>query len=126
MVSRWAFRQLYDFISHKAAKVGILVVEVDPRHTSTRCPRCGHADFRNRSRQAEFICKHCGLKLHSDLVGALNIAQRARQGLYVSGDAPPDTAWHFVVSAEGQVRASEAASDADLSNNLVSPPCRTL
>lgn len=89
MMGNWAFRQLADMIIYKAEREGIPVVWIDPRKTSQTCSRCGHATRANRPDQAHFRCVSCGYQVNSDFNAAVNISLK---GLYVSSDAPPDTA----------------------------------
>ena len=56
----WSFAPLPAFIAYKAARSGVPVVLVDPRHTSSACPSCGLVDRRNRPSQAIFRCVDCG------------------------------------------------------------------
>lgn len=89
MLASWAFRQLASFIEYKAARAGVKVLYVDPRRTSRKCPRCGHATRANRPRQGLFRCVACGYQGNADVVGAINIAAAA---LEVLRHGPPDTA----------------------------------
>ncbi len=89
MVSSWAFRDLIDKVTYKAAKEGIAVVFVDPRGTSRTCPKCGHATRANRPNQSNFRCVSCGYQGNADVVGAINIAARAVELL---AQGPPDKA----------------------------------
>ena len=73
----WAFAELGGFIAYKAALAGVAVTHVDPRHTSQRCPRCGHTARGNRPTQGRFRCQACGYQASADLVGAVNIARKA-------------------------------------------------
>jgi putative transposase len=57
----------------KAESAGRAVVQVNPRHTSQRCSRCGHVTAGNRVSQAEFCCQSCGLEMHADVNAAANI-----------------------------------------------------
>ncbi|CAN3131923.1 RNA-guided endonuclease InsQ/TnpB family protein [Mycobacterium sp. smrl_JER01] len=76
--SSWAFAQLGAFLSYKAARAGVPIVQVDPAYTSQRCTACGHIDRRNRTSQAQFVCRDCGYTAeHADILGADNIAHRA-------------------------------------------------
>lgn len=76
--SSWAFAQLGMFLTYKAARAGVPIVQVDPAYTSQRCIHCGHIDRRNRTSQAQFICRDCGyIAEHADILGADNIAHRA-------------------------------------------------
>lgn len=76
MVQSWPFAQLLDFLTYKAALVGVRVVEEDPRHTSQRCASCGHTDRKNRPAPAAFRCVACGYTIHADLNAARNLAAR--------------------------------------------------
>jgi putative transposase len=57
----------------KAESAGRTIVEVDPRHTSQRCARCGHVAAGNRVTQAMFRCLSCGHEAHADVNAAINI-----------------------------------------------------
>ena len=84
----WAFYQLRQFISYKAKLAGVLVKLVDPKHTSQICPRCGFVSKANRKSQSSFVCKLCDFRLNADLVGAINIAQRATINLPIVSPSP--------------------------------------
>ncbi|WP_166905285.1 RNA-guided endonuclease TnpB family protein [Mycobacterium sp. DL440] len=76
--SSWAFAQLGAFLTYKAARAGVPIIQVDPAYTSQRCTACGHTDRRNRTSQARFVCRDCGyIAEHADILGADNIAHRA-------------------------------------------------
>lgn len=77
MVNSWTFRELITFITYKAVKLGILVVEVDPRQTSRTCPECVHAHKGNRPTQSEFKCQKCGYTANADYVASRNIALKS-------------------------------------------------
>ena len=66
----WFFAQVQDHLAEMAARVGIYVEWVDPRHTSTRCSRCGELGTRYKKK---FTCPHCGFQLDADLNAARNI-----------------------------------------------------
>ncbi len=88
--SKWAFAELHTFIAYKAALSGSsFVVKVDADYTSKACPLCGYIDKCNRPGNGlTFVCQNneCGYQvrtrhaytLHSDLIGARNIAMRTR------------------------------------------------
>jgi IS605 OrfB family transposase len=80
----WSFAQLGAFIAYKAARAGVPVVHVDPRHTSQGCSACGHIDKKNRPEQAIFRCTSCGFAEHADVNAARNIAARGVAGWAVS------------------------------------------
>ena len=72
----WRFCQMRTFITHKAKRAGILVLPVDPRHTSRTCSACGHCEKRNRKSRDAFVRRHCGLALPADVNAARNIRIR--------------------------------------------------
>ena len=57
----------------KAEEAGRTVLDVDPRHTSDGCGRCGHISTGNRVSQALFRCQACGYSAHADEHAARNI-----------------------------------------------------
>jgi putative transposase len=65
--------EFLDVLRAKAESAGRTVVEVDPRHTSQTCSRCGHVNAGNRITQAEFRCLACGHQAHADVNAAINI-----------------------------------------------------
>ncbi len=98
--SSWAFRQLQTFIEYKAKEAGIVVVYVDPAHTSQTCPRCEHIS-RNNRHGLEFRCEICCYESHADRVGAMNIEHRTRDLRYIFESqgglvSPPDATRLFV------------------------------
>ena len=75
--SKWAFAELQGYLAYKALLAGSMAVKVDAYKTSQCCPRCGHASEDNRPNKGLlFSCQACHLVLHSDLVGARNVALR--------------------------------------------------
>ncbi len=72
----WAFYQLRQFVSYKAAWAGVPLHLVDPRNTSRTCSACGHCEKANRRSQAEFRCQRCGLMLNADYNAAINISRK--------------------------------------------------
>lgn len=66
----WFFAQIQDHLAAMAVRAGITVEWVDPRHTSTRCSRCGALGTRYKK---HFTCPHCGFQLNDDLNAARNI-----------------------------------------------------
>jgi putative transposase len=75
--SKWAFAELQSVIAYKATLAGSLAVKVDAHYTSQACPVCGYTSKANRPHHGLlFVCQSCHYMLHSDLVGARNIALR--------------------------------------------------
>jgi len=74
-----AYRRLIKWIKWQAAKRGVLVIEVDPRGTSTTCPKCG-----GKMKEVEYRrmkCTACGFEAGRDVVAILNIEKKAREKL---------------------------------------------
>ncbi len=89
--SSWAFAQLGSFLTYKAAREGVLLVQVDPAYTSQQCSACGHIDRKNRPNQAEFCCRACGFSLGADRNASINISMRG-QDQYVAAVNQPNAA----------------------------------
>jgi len=73
----WPFAKLIEYIHYKAQLEGIKVYLVDEANTSQTCPICGLTNKKNRKSRGNFKCEKCGISSHADLVGAINIYQRA-------------------------------------------------
>jgi len=74
-----AYRRLLWWIKWQAAKRGVVVVEVDPRGTSTTCPKCGGKMEEVGHRRMR--CTACGFEAGRDIVAVLNIEKKARSVL---------------------------------------------
>lgn len=87
----WAFAQLGQFLTYKAQRAGVVLVQIDPAYTSQTCHACGYVDKRNRRSQAVFDCGRCDFVGHADHNAALNIAARGveRWGEVMRPDAAP-------------------------------------
>jgi putative transposase len=72
-ISDAGWGQFVSILRAKAEDAGRIWIEVDPRHTSDRCERCGHAAPENRVTQAEFACQRCGDAAPADEHAARNI-----------------------------------------------------
>ncbi len=79
-LSRFAYRKLQLAIMTKAIEYNVPIMFVDPRSTSTTCPRCG-ARLTYNCRLA--ICRGCGFIADRDKVGAINIYLRASKRMWV-------------------------------------------
>ncbi|MEM0029058.1 MAG: RNA-guided endonuclease TnpB family protein, partial [Ignisphaera sp.] len=73
----FAYRKLQHTIIAKSIEYNVPVVVVDPRNTSSICPRCG-SKLIYVSRLA--ICRKCEFKRDRDFVGAINIYLRGMWG----------------------------------------------
>jgi len=67
----WAFGMLRRLIEAACARVGVKVVPVKPRGTSSRCAVCGSPVLRPVRHKA--VCEKCGCVWHGDANAALNI-----------------------------------------------------
>jgi putative transposase len=72
-ISDAGWGQFVSILRAKAEDAGRSWIEVDPRHTSNGCERCGHAAPENRVTQAEFACQRCGHTAPADEHAARNI-----------------------------------------------------
>ena len=66
----WAFFQLRQFVTYKAALAGIVLYLVPAAYTSQMCHRCLHIGSRSGKR---FVCDHCGYLGDADFNAAQNI-----------------------------------------------------
>lgn len=64
---------LYQFIGYKAEEAGCQFVQINPKNTSRKCSKCGHAEKENRVSQSMFICKRCGHTENADENASKNI-----------------------------------------------------
>jgi putative transposase len=83
-ISDAGWGQFVSILRAKAEEAGRAWIEVDPRHTSDRCERCGHAAPDNRVTQAEFACQRCAHRAPADEHAARNIL---RAGLALHAQA---------------------------------------
>ena len=75
--AKWAFAELHHALAYKAVFTGSLTIKVYADYTSKACPMCGHTHNANRPNKGLlFVCQRCHYTLHSDLIGARNIAMR--------------------------------------------------
>jgi len=69
-LSMFAYRKLQEAIVSKTIEYDVPIVFVNPRSTSSTCPRCGAKLFYNRRLG---VCRRCGFVADRDRVGAMNI-----------------------------------------------------
>jgi len=72
LLGSWSPNELQRFIAYKAKAKRKICVEVNPRHTSQRCSRCGFVHRWNRC-GLRFRCGNCGFELNADLNASRNI-----------------------------------------------------
>src|SRR5262249_43243597 len=56
----WAFYQLRQFLSYKAAWASVPLHLADPQNTGRTCSACGHCEKANRRSQDAFLCQRRG------------------------------------------------------------------
>ena len=72
-ISDAGWGQFISILRAKAEDAGRTWIEINPRHTSTRCECCSHAAPENRVSQAKFVCQRCGHTAPADEHAARNI-----------------------------------------------------
>ena len=78
----WPYYDLQQQIEYKAAARGIMVIYVNPAHTSQTCPHCGNVDKNARHRDRhEYVCPKCGFRTNDDRAAAMNIRARGMEQL---------------------------------------------
>jgi len=70
-----SYRRLLYWIDWQAQKHGVRVIVVEPRGTSSECPRCGSKMVEVGYRKMK--CSVCGFEADRDVVAVLNIEKRA-------------------------------------------------
>jgi len=70
-----SYRKISEWIDWQAEKHGVPVVIVEPKGTSTRCPKCSSKMRENGYRV--FRCRACGFEADRDTIAVLNIEKRA-------------------------------------------------
>jgi putative transposase len=66
-----------------AAKLGLIVTEVDPKFSSQQCSCCGHTDRANRDKE-RFLCTQCGYIEDADIQASYNLLKRGLKQLGIS------------------------------------------
>jgi len=69
-LSMFTYKKLQESIINKAIEYNVPIIFVNPKGTSTTCPRCG-VKLTYTHRLA--ICRNCGFVADRDVVGAMNI-----------------------------------------------------
>jgi IS605 OrfB family transposase len=70
-----SYRRLEQWIDWQCERQGVPVVAINPRGTSSTCPRCNSKLSENGYRI--FKCPRCGFKADRDMVAVLNIERKA-------------------------------------------------
>ncbi|ADM27465.1 transposase, IS605 OrfB family [Ignisphaera aggregans DSM 17230] len=82
----FAYRKLQESIMSKAIEYNVPIIFVDPRKTSSKCPRC-RSKIRYIGRLG--ICHRCGFRADRDKIGAMNIWLKVLEGYAGVPGSPP-------------------------------------
>ena len=65
------------------------LIQIDPKNTSRKCPKCGYISAENRKTQATFCCqkKDCKYTANADYVGSINIREAGLALLGLGGSS---------------------------------------
>jgi putative transposase len=83
-ISDAGWGQFVSILRAKAEEAGRTWIEIDPRHTSDGCEKCGYAASENRVTQAKFECRRCLHRAQADEHAARNIL-RSGLALHTQG-----------------------------------------
>lgn len=78
-----AWGELKQKVIAVAAKSGVLVHSINPKHTSQECSQCGYKSPTNRNKE-KFLCASCGHLADADVDVAVVIRQRGLKELGIS------------------------------------------
>jgi putative transposase len=76
-ISEWNHGKIRLYVEYKAPAEGIVVKLEDEAYTTQTCPNCGH---RHKPRGRIYRCPSCGIQVHRDVVGAVNILSVFKHG----------------------------------------------
>lgn len=82
-----AWGELKQKVKAVAAKSGVLVHEINPKHTSQECSCCGFCHPTNRDKE-KFLCESCGWMADADIDAAVVIRQRGLKELGINIPLP--------------------------------------
>lgn len=76
-------------LEYKSTWNGGQLIQVNPRNTSRKCPKCNYISAENRKTQATFCCQQNGCKYtaNADYVGSLNIREAGLALLGLGGSS---------------------------------------
>ncbi len=75
----WSYLKSTTKLERLCEEHGVLLSKVNPAYTSQCCPNCGFTARSNRNAET-FLCGKCGYTNHADVVGAINVLNRAVYG----------------------------------------------
>ena len=107
-----AWGELKQKVKSVAAKSGVLVHEINPKHTSQECSYCGYVSPTNRDKE-KFLCELCGWIADADVDAAVVIRARGLSELGINIPLPV---------VHGKVTLKEPAARQGLSVGLPTEP----
>lgn len=76
----WPHKKMLEQLIYKGAMEGIAVVTISEAYSSQDCCGCGRRHKKNRQHRGIYVCAQCGLVIHADVNGAINILKRYLPG----------------------------------------------
>ena len=76
-------------LEYKLTWNGGKLIQVNPKNTSRKCPKCGYTSADNRKTQTTFCCqqKDCGYTANADYVGSINVREAGLALLGLGGSS---------------------------------------
>ena len=111
MIADASWSMFFSHLLDKAEEAGRVVVRVNPAYTSQVCSACGHRRTMPLSVRV-YECPHCGLVIHRDQNGSLNILAGALEAVgrhsRVIPEAPAREPWGVVTPIKSFQRVHDA------------------
>jgi putative transposase len=105
-----AWAELKQKVKQVAEKSGVLVHEINPKHTSQECSCCGYISPTNRDKE-KFLCESCGWIADADIDAAVVIRRRGLEELGIN-----------LPSVPGVPRKHSKSTPKEISSALVDEP----
>jgi len=70
----WFYRRIQFCIEYEARERNLEVVKINPRGTSSKCPRCGSKLIENENRV--LMCRKCGFTGDRDVIATINLYRK--------------------------------------------------
>jgi putative transposase len=80
-ISQWPHGRFTQYLTEKAALLGMVVEWIDEAYSTKTCSHSGHVQS-SSPRGRRFRCAGCGARVHRDVNGSANICSRAVFGCY--------------------------------------------
>jgi transposase len=70
----WFYRRIQFCIEYEARERGLEVIKINPKGTSSKCPRCGSKLVENENRVLR--CRKCGFIGDRDVIATINLYKK--------------------------------------------------